>query len=248
MALSADPKSMNKNVFILAVVTQAEPKPNIALYVDPWRLYCSGTLSLTTLVDYLAFFRERPASVTLLDTGHFGGDVDSIGGMPLYRYKRLHSGQIRLLKLAPGVSTAPLEGTILHVSLASPPEFSTISYVWGEFNRGNIAAGGSLKLPDGRCIFFPISLWAALHAVRHPIFPVMLWADAICINQADTPEKIQRIQRLPNVFAAAKTAYAWLGHEPGWRTERAGGDRPAPSRASIEEHEVPGKRLLLDAS
>jgi hypothetical protein len=54
------------------------------------------------------------------------------------------------------------------------------------------------------------SLRNALLALRQKDQAIMLWVDAVCINQADTKEKAQQIRLMPEIFQACDCAYAFL--------------------------------------
>ncbi|KAF9777760.1 hypothetical protein IL306_004328 [Fusarium sp. DS 682] len=44
--------------------------------------------------------------------------------------------------------------------------------------------------------------------------PIVLWVDAICINQRDNQEKSQQVQLLPLIFQRSECTYAFLGKDP----------------------------------
>ena len=47
-----------------------------------------------------------------------------------------------------------------------------------------------------------------------------MWVDAICINQADVPEKNRQIAIMPFIYMRAKMVLVWLGvreeEKPDW--------------------------------
>jgi hypothetical protein len=51
--------------------------------------------------------------------------------------------------------------------------------------------------------------------LRHRKEAILLWVDAICINQDDNVEKAQQIRLLPMIFQRAEFAYAFLGDFEG---------------------------------
>jgi hypothetical protein len=57
------------------------------------------------------------------------------------------------------------------------------------------------------------SLHSALKRIRDKNLSIVLWVDAICINQADYHEKIVQIRLLAEVFRRAEKVYAWAGDE-----------------------------------
>jgi hypothetical protein len=82
-------------------------------------------------------------------------------------------------------------------------------YVWGTDQRTQ-----ELITPDG-VLLITFSLNKALRGLRHKSKPIMLWVDAICINQMDNIEKAQRIRLLPKIFQSAASTYAFLNGDDG---------------------------------
>ena len=116
------------------------------------------------------------------------------------------SRQIRLLKLYPGTEVEDVECHLEHVSLAEKPEFTALSYVWGD-------------LTDTRTILlhnvpFPVTknLHAALRSIRSR-FPELstLWVDALCINQQDLPERSCQVHLMQFIYGQAKHTIVWFG-------------------------------------
>jgi hypothetical protein len=60
---------------------------------------------------------------------------------------------------------------------------------------------------------FPITmnLKAALWHLRFTTRARLLWVDAVCINQADIPERNQQVQIMRNIYANAARVLVWLG-------------------------------------
>lgn len=129
----------------------------------------------------------------------------------LYTYKPLEPGTMRLLHLLPGDKGHGLRGVVVHASgLSSMPKdpYRALSYVWGVDKRTE-----QLLTPDGIIPITP-SLSAALRHLRQSNTPLVLWVDAVCINQEDNAEKAQQIRLLPTLFQRAEFTYAfWAGHE-----------------------------------
>ncbi|KAI0166725.1 heterokaryon incompatibility protein-domain-containing protein [Hypoxylon sp. FL1284] len=133
-----------------------------------------------------------------------------------YRYKSLRrADRIRLLALSPGKGATPLRGDLKVHRLqenSSPPEYACVSYVWGSSLRQF-----TLYTPEGM-LMLTASLYLALLHLRDATKVVYIWADAICIDQEDSPgrrneEKEHQIRMLPRIFQRAKTVFAWLGIE-----------------------------------
>ncbi|PMD64854.1 uncharacterized protein K444DRAFT_554213 [Hyaloscypha bicolor E] len=129
-----------------------------------------------------------------------------------YKYKHLKDGQMRLLSLLPGPRDAELRGVVYHASLKDPGDFRALSYTWGTTDMTN-----SMWTPDGT-IKLTLSLHAALKCVRHPKEPMVLWVDALCINQDENDqearaEKAKQIRLLPRIFQNSTCVLAFLGND-----------------------------------
>jgi hypothetical protein len=111
---------------------------------------------------------------------------------------------MRLLYLLPGTGGNRLQAVIHHIACNYAGTYQALSYVWGADIRDK-----ELVTPNG---VLPIttSLYKALLALRQKDQAVMLWVDAVCINQADNKEKAQQIRLMPEIFQACECMYAFL--------------------------------------
>jgi hypothetical protein len=48
-------------------------------------------------------------------------------------------------------------------------------------------------------------------ALRHPTLPVLLWVDAVCINQQDDAERSSQIMLMPRIYHRCLRVLVWLG-------------------------------------
>ncbi|KAJ2996123.1 hypothetical protein NUW58_g1075 [Xylaria curta] len=112
---------------------------------------------------------------------------------------------IRLMRLYPGNKTDPIHLSLVVATLDSAPGFESISYCWGnpQDKRQVICNGASLSITN--------SLFTGLVHFRHADRPRMLWADAICINQADATEKSAQVLLMPHIYSRAIRTLVWLG-------------------------------------
>ena len=117
------------------------------------------------------------------------------------------SKQIRLLKLHSGTEVEDIECHLEHVSLEDNPEFTALSYVWGD-------------LTDTRTIYlhnvpFPVTknLHSALRSIRShtPDEMSILWVDALCINQQDLAERSCQVSLMQLIYSQAKHTIVWFG-------------------------------------
>ncbi|KAJ4321822.1 hypothetical protein N0V84_005117 [Fusarium piperis] len=220
------------NICILVGVFKIWKTPQMFLFMDPWTLVLEERLFLTNPTCYAAKFIGEPPSVDLLDlesrpeqspgsrsrtlgalTKRWkrGGSSSNVPRAPaMYRYERLKGPRdIRLMSLEPGSGEMPLNATVVHVTLdyEDMPDFCAISYQWGADLKPY-----EIETPHGK---IPItnSLHGALRCVRKSDQPLMVWADAACINQDDNHEKCAQIRLMAQIFKAANPVYAWIGEE-----------------------------------
>ncbi|KAF9631152.1 hypothetical protein BFW01_g2014 [Lasiodiplodia theobromae] len=66
---------------------------------------------------------------------------------------------------------------------------------------------------SGSPILLQTSLYLALRRLRREDRTVLVWADAVCIDQSDDSEKARQIHLLPQIFQSAQQVFAWLGEE-----------------------------------
>ena len=108
--------------------------------------------------------------------------------MPYFHYSALNeaTNQVRLLKVlprSPRKSDALVDCALIVVSLYEAPSYTALSYVWGdERNR-------SLVLVDGSEMDVTTNLEETLRHLQQEREPVLVWADAVCINQGNYAEK-----------------------------------------------------------
>ncbi|KAL8369638.1 hypothetical protein RB595_000125 [Gaeumannomyces hyphopodioides] len=124
-----------------------------------------------------------------------------------YQYTPLGARSIRLLRLLPGTGADVLTGGLVTTSLDNVPEFTALSYAWGCLEPRKAIYLDGFKATTGP------GLHSALKHLRRADQPILLWADALCINQADIPERTQQVKMMGDVYAAAWGTVIWLGEE-----------------------------------
>ncbi|KAH8753764.1 heterokaryon incompatibility protein-domain-containing protein [Hyaloscypha sp. PMI_1271] len=114
--------------------------------------------------------------------------------------------EIRLLNLTPTDDPhSDLELSILHTPLETL-SFYALSYTWGSPQNPREILLNGIKLQ------VRVNLFAALKAISLQLdAPVMIWADAICINQNDSEEKGQQVKMMTDIYRTAKQTLIWLG-------------------------------------
>ncbi|KAI8947025.1 heterokaryon incompatibility protein-domain-containing protein [Xylaria longipes] len=161
----------------------------------------------------------------------------------LYKYSLINSTQIRLLYLNPArryeddifVELVPIEDENTGSEDASQQAYEALSYHWGPGPadkpiyvyglRSNIKVDMadflSLRriVPDyakGQRLYVRPNLDKALRNLRDKTTTVVLWVDAICINQPDEKiEKPAQIAKMKHIYNKASNVCIWLGDGKG---------------------------------
>jgi hypothetical protein len=123
-------------------------------------------------------------------------------------YKKLHPElkEIRLMKLHPSLFSF----TLLHYSLSNgtipnPLAYRALSYVWGDQSDQT-----EIQV-NGKALSVTKNLYAALKRLWQPNSGLLLWVDAICIDQTNVIERNQQVQLMKDVYSQAKETIVWLG-------------------------------------
>jgi hypothetical protein len=120
-------------------------------------------------------------------------------------YKTLPCARsIRLLHLHPGADNERISCLLEVVpDLSSSPRYHALSYCWGD-------ATDLTELEcNSRTIMVTKNLYDALDRLRQETDTV--WADAICINQADIAERNQQVSIMHEVYRRAFGVFIWTG-------------------------------------
>lgn len=124
--------------------------------------------------------------------------------------------EIRLLFLHPARGhDEEIRCTLKVVSLDANPHFTALSYVWGA------ATDTRTIRVDGTRVQVTASLASALRHIRDSPPPspsgepatvqIILWVDAVCINQADIQERNQQVPMMKDIYSGAHGVTIWLG-------------------------------------
>lgn len=96
--------------------------------------------------------------------------------------------------------------TLETVEFGAAPHYTALSYTWGD---------PKVRTPiliDGQSVRVTMNLEAALQHLRKGISePLVLWVDAICINQDDEVEKSKQVTHMRDIYSKADSVITWLG-------------------------------------
>ncbi|KAH6855601.1 heterokaryon incompatibility protein-domain-containing protein [Chaetomium sp. MPI-CAGE-AT-0009] len=138
-------------------------------------------------------------------------------GKTKYEYKPLTDRtSIRLLELLPGAPQDDIACS-LHESRIDDcrGSYEALSYVWGDQTKvTSVRIGkGTLTVTE--------NLGAALRALRKPDLPRTLWADAMCIDQANLLERNHQVGVMDEIYRSASRTVIWLGPSVKDKTDKA---------------------------
>lgn len=134
-----------------------------------------------------------------------------------YMYDPLPSNSslsFRVFSLYPAHQfSAPIQGKLRIFSLSTSDlercnfeSFEALSYAWGD-----AAVTGTIEFPDQSHLPIAANLESFLRYRREREAVVMLWIDAICINQKDNEEKSSQVQAMSQIYILAYRLSVWLG-------------------------------------
>ncbi|OQU99641.1 hypothetical protein CLAIMM_05248 [Cladophialophora immunda] len=150
-----------------------------------------------------------------------------------YAYQALDEEhqELRLLKLVPSRDPkAPLRATIVTVrpdwvALASDPNhpglrWTALSYVWADPDEPTVVLDGQ-QLRDTQkkeeiligntAVKITSNLFSALMSIRAYKEFCTIWADQLCIDQANLSERASQVQLMHMIFSLAENVLVWLG-------------------------------------
>lgn len=130
---------------------------------------------------------------------------DPRGGSPLYSALP-GDRSFRILVIEPAsTEDEDLHTRLLVATLDDKPSYEAISYTWGDPSDVTL-----LRCNDSR-VKVPQNLESALKRLRRATGPRHVWADSVCINQQDIPERGQQVSIMRNIYQNAERVLVWLG-------------------------------------
>ncbi|KAI0467146.1 hypothetical protein F4859DRAFT_526025 [Xylaria cf. heliscus] len=216
------------DVFILVRVADLDTRPTAFFYIDPYRMYASGQMRMRPERDFFAVeIRQPKPQIALGDFGYNESAALLYGWTALlgklnrslasgmlkssydmkYTYRPLTHQNIRLLELFPGDTLDELKGKLYHTPFYRTLRYQAISYAWGFGIKPFV-----LKTPEG-VVGITASLCFGLRRLRQKDRSILVWADAICIDQSNAEEKSRQVRLMPKIFQTAMQVAVWTGPE-----------------------------------
>lgn len=118
-----------------------------------------------------------------------------------------HEDSLRILELLPGDHSAPIACKLFVSRLSSSPAYEAISYAWGD-PTSTVAISC-----EGHELHVTKNLYEALRRIRNTDESIILWADAICIDQNNLKERGHQVKLMGDVFKGAACVLVWIGHD-----------------------------------
>jgi hypothetical protein len=123
---------------------------------------------------------------------------------------------IRLLFIQPAPRCdGDLQCNMIHTTLSTSGHFTALSYVWGPLQtRGQRRT----IWVDRKPVLIGPNLYDALFHLRNEEEPILIWADAICINQLDFRERNHQVYIMRDIYSKAERTVIYLGIDDGGNT------------------------------
>ncbi|CAN9170993.1 unnamed protein product [Alternaria alternata] len=129
----------------------------------------------------------------------------STSSYPIYDTLPDASDHLRLLTVHTGSISVPIRCTLRTVSFRDKPSYDALSYAWGDS-----ACTKPIDV-DGSEIQVTVNLEQALRHLRDVEHDLVLWVDAICINQSDASEKSHQVAFMGDIYRECDQVRIWLG-------------------------------------
>ena len=137
----------------------------------------------------------------------------------VYQYGKLGGLEFRLVRIfRKTLETVRCE--IIHESLAEPPEYTAISYAWGDPDeKRDIEIEHDVLDEDQETVRkavpfrVTVNLYGALQALRKEDRDVLVWIDGLCIDQENNEERARQVRLMSKIYGSAAAVAIWLGPE-----------------------------------
>lgn len=114
---------------------------------------------------------------------------------------------IRVLIVEPETAGEDLQTRLEVVDLDKDVVYEAMSYTWGD-PKDQVP----LRVRS-QTVMVPKNLDNALKRLRYPDRRRYIWADAVCINQADVSERGQQVSIMRSIYSKARRVLVWLGQD-----------------------------------
>ena len=183
---------------------QSDPSPSLQHEWSPRRRITPGPFQLMKFKN-LKYQHPEPSPINASTEV-----VDTYCAKFLYDRKLSSTNEsqvIRLLNIQPGCKSDPIVSELHYVCCDSLPRYAAISYCWG-------AQKPSVTIECNRQpLRITENLNSAIETLRREDVSLLLWADAICIDQASIEEKNSQVPLMRLIYEKAAVVHVWLGED-----------------------------------
>lgn len=139
-----------------------------------------------------------------------------MSSIPEYKYSPL-SGRdwTRLLRLDPQANNQSVATSLVAAQLDSDAvPYTSLSHSWGRNKDGDASLARSI-IVNGSSLDVTENLHDCLIRLSPGSggTPLLLWVDAVCINQTDVDERNSQVAMMAEVYKRASSLVIWLGED-----------------------------------
>lgn len=163
--------------------------------------------SLDDLTDSLSLLKTPVRSpllcihhISTLSSGQRDADYPVI-----YEPLNHSNSEIQIIRLQPGGQNDTISHQLQTHSLNYKSRYNTLSCTWG-----NPKSTKPISV-DGKTTHIAEHLFVALKSIRYKRNVVMIWADALCIDQNNVHEKNSRVAMMDRIYSQGKQTWISLG-------------------------------------
>ena len=128
------------------------------------------------------------------------------GSDTLYRHRlQTDRQEIRTLTLKPGAFDNAIHCVMTTASLIDRPIYTALSFVWGNLEEPLMVYVDEIEIEVTQ------NLAMALRYIRKPDQDLVLWVDALSINQNDVEERKSQVSLMGRLYSEAQEVIIWLG-------------------------------------
>ncbi|KAL9106013.1 MAG: hypothetical protein Q9227_008921 [Pyrenula ochraceoflavens] len=158
-------------------------------------------------------FPLRPSSESIAELRPSLGKItpaDRMTRQGIYAAMPVHPPFIRLLEVLPGSFTDNVMCTLRSYNVESAPPYRALSYAWKNDDDEAEAVTDTI-ICNNISLLLSRNLHDALVHLRGQKLSVLLWVDALCIDQANDIERSEQVSMMQRIYQSSAEVAIWLG-------------------------------------